>query len=483
MIRIYFYTLEIAFFSTVIAAAIGIVMAYFTAQRNFWGRKIILGASVVPLCVPPLLIALGYVGFWGMNGTANRILAQLFNTERKSFLYSLFGIIIAQGFYNFPLVTGIVTDAWESLPKENENAARLLGAGDFRVLWTITLPRLKGAIASACIPVFLYCFFSFMIVLLFSPPGYSTLEVEIYHSIRSTLDVKTGAGLAIMETLTALFIVFAYSFIIRKNQKKSDGVSYTPYYRKKITKVCVAEKIVFIVIMVAVLLFFFFPLLSILGSSFSKVKNGRSVFSFEQYAEIFASVAFWKALGGSVVVGVCASGICCVLAFLYAIGGKLGGREESAFYVTLPLVPMAVSSVVLAWCFGLIFHRGNIFLLVIMQTLLYWPLAYRQIQNGMNRINKETDCAAKLLSKNKVDSILRVYIPACKNVIISAFGYCFAVSIGDATLPLVLSIPKFNTLALYTYRLAATYRFNQACSAGILMIFVCLWCKRKKSVI
>ena len=64
-------------------------------------------------------------------------------------------------------------------------------------------------------------------------------------------------------------------------------------------------------------------------------------------------------------------------------------------------------------------------------------------------------------------------------MIFTAFCYCFAVSIGDATLPLVLAIPDFSTLALYTYRLAGAFRFNQACACAVVMIvlavlpFVC----------
>ena len=90
MFSIYFYTLEIALLSTLVAAAAGIPLAYFTARRRFPGRKLLLSFSAVSLCVPSLIVALGYVSFWGMNGTVNR----LFGTQ-FSFLYSTAGIVIA----------------------------------------------------------------------------------------------------------------------------------------------------------------------------------------------------------------------------------------------------------------------------------------------------------------------------------------------------------------------------------------------------
>ena len=145
---------------------------------------------------------------------------------------------------------------------------------------------------------------------------------------------------------------------------------------------------------------------------------------------------------------------------------KLGRRQGSVLLQTIPVLPMAISSVVISWGAAMIFHRGTPALLVVLETALYWPVAYRQIQNGINRISYETDAAARLLSRSWFDSVLRIYLPASRPVLISAFAFCFAMSLGDATMPLVLSIHDFDTLALYTYKLAGAYRFGQACACG-----------------
>lgn len=105
---------------------------------------------------------------------------------------------------------------------------------------------------------------------------------------------------------------------------------------------------------------------------------------------------------------------------------------------------------------------------------MYWPLAYRHVQNGINRITEDTQRAAILLSKNKLDVLFRIYLPSCKKMLLSAFCYSFAICIGDTTMPLVLSIQGFNNLALYTYRLSSSYRFYGACTCGVLLTVVCL---------
>ena len=445
MLRIYFYTLEIALFSTLIAAAAGIPAAYFTARRRFPGRRLLLSFSAVSLCVPSLIVALGYVSFWGMNGFVNR----LFGTE-FSFLYSTAGIVIAQGFYNVPFITGIVSEAWERLPREQENAARLLGAGEGRVLRTITLRQLSGAIGAACIPVFLFCYFSFMIVLLFSPVGRSTLEVEIYHSIRTTLDISAGTKLALLETITAFGLVLTYSFMARRSQTASSGVDYVPVVRRRLG----VEAALFIPLLFLILIFLIFPLLSVFINGAGELKK------------VLGAKGFWKAALHSLECGLATGAACTLLGFAYSVAVKLARKQGNVMLQTIPVLPMAISSVVISWGATMIFHRGSPALLVVLETALYWPIAYRQIQNGINRITYETDAAARLLSKNSFDSIFRIYLPACRPVLLSAFAYCFAISLGDATMPLVLSIHNFDTLALYTYKLAGAYRFGQACACG-----------------
>ena len=381
MLRTYFYTLEIALFSTLLAAAIGIPMAYFTARRSFPGRRFLLSLSAIPLCVPPLIVALGYVSFWGMNGSVNRLLSR-FSGPQFSFLYTSAGIVIAQGFYNFPFVTGILNDAWERLPREQENAARLLGAGEARILRTVTLRQLSGAIGAACIPVFLFCYFSFMIVLLFSPVGRSTLEVEIYHSVRTTLDLGSGARLAILETVTAFGIVFAYSFIARKSQTSSSGVEYVPVIKKNLAEQ--GALFVFIPLIFLVLFFLIFPFGAVFVSGAGEL------------GKLFGSSSFWRATRNSVLCGLATGAACTALGFAYSVFVKLSRRQHSVILQTLPVLPMAISSVVISWCATLIFRQGSPALLVLLQTALYWPIAYRQIQNGINRISYETDAAARL---------------------------------------------------------------------------------------
>jgi len=118
-------------------------------------------------------------------------------------------------------------------------------------------------------------------------------------------------------------------------------------------------------------------------------------------------------------------------------------------------------------------RRASIATLVLAEAALAWPLAFRQIYASLCAVPQAAIDAGRMLSPVAPDMIFRIMIPSAKRGIVSAFGFCFAVSMGDTALPLVLSVPRFDTLSLYTYRLASAYRFSDACICGTLLCALC----------
>ncbi|MGI5107552.1 iron ABC transporter permease [Treponema socranskii] len=469
-------TFAIAFFSTLTAAAVGIGTAFFTANRSFPGKRLILSLSAVPLCVPSLVIALGFVAVFGINGAVNSILIKIFHVKNAplTFLYSTAGIVVVQGFYNFPLVTAVVSSSWETLSPVKRDAARMLGANERRIFFTVTLHELSPAIAASCVPVFLYCFFSFMIVLLFGSPGSSTLETEIYRAARASLDFKTAAVLALIETLCAMTVLFVYGACkstAETGEVRHTGEAIAPPigrapYEEKPAKIIECVFAAFLAFLVA--LFFLAPLAGIAAGGFSA--HG----GLPSFIKIINSQGFKKALCGTCMTAPCTALLCVTAGFTYAsyirIRDPLGTSEMLR---TLPMLPMALSSVVMGVGMTIAVRRASVATLVLAEAALAWPLAFRQIYASLCTVPQAAIDAGRMLSPVAPDTVFRIMIPSAKRGIVSAFGFCFAVSMGDTALPLVLSVPRFDTLSLYTYRLASAYRFSDACICGTILCVLC----------
>lgn len=460
------------------ALLIGLPAAFYCGRRNFVGRRFLLSLSVVPFCLPSLIIALGYVTFLGLNGGLNQFLMFIFGLEEPpvKILYSFWGLIIAHGFYNFPLIMKNVADSWGRLPSEPTECARLLGAGEGRIFKTVTIHQLLPSIASSSLLVFIYCFLSFVLVLLFGGIGNSTLEVEIYKASRGTLNFALAGKLAFVETVILAVVTTFYCIIEQKSAARTKGLK-AHSFSSRIKMKGVLEHTVFILLLLLIVLFFIAPLTGIAVNALTSSRAGETGITFGTFKRVFKMRSFLPSVKNTIWVAACTGFLCMTAGFIYSVllrfAERKVGHKMNVFLKVLPMLPMSVSSVVIGVLITLIVRRGNAVCLILAQTALSWPLAFRVIYLNMSKISDNLLDSALILSKNKVDLLCRVLLPVCFPSLVSAFGFCFAVSAGDTTLPLVLAIPKFDTLSLFTYRLAGAYRFNEACASGVVLGLIC----------
>lgn len=456
MLRIMAYTLLQSLVSTLVALAVGFPAAYFISQRSWHGKKLLLSFSAVPLCMPALITAIAFISFFGINGYLNRVLP-----KPLTFLYSFAGIVFTQGFYNFPLVMISVASAWATIDRTQKESALLLGARPFRIFRTITLWQLMPSVISACIPIFLFCFFSFMIVLLFGAKGSTTFEVAIYQAGRAQLDFTLASRLAVLETLTALLILLAWSWTEQRT-KHTTGLSLT--HKEKVKPLSVKDLILFIPLMLIIFVCFICPFASLFISSFKALKS------------ILQNKSFYTAVFNTLSIGIRTAAGCTVCAFAYCMlcVKKHNSRFINILKGIIPLVPMSVSSVVLGIGIMKIIHHPTQTTLIYCQIALMWPFAFRQIYPAVQTIPQSITDSARLLSPSRLDTVFRIYLPLCKDRLYSACALSLALSAGDATLPLLLALPNSSTLALYVYRLAGSYRFEQASAAGLFLGILCM---------
>ena len=457
------FTVKQAFFSTLVALLIGIPMGFFVSQRKFYGKKFFVALSAVPFCVPTLLVALAYVQFFGMNGNLNIFLKSVFglNSSPVTFLYTFVGIVIAQGFYNFPLVMKTCSDVWTRIDLRQENVATLLGANPFKRFFTVTIHQISTAISSSAITVFLYCFFSFIIVLLFGAIGCTTIEVEIYQAAKNTLNYKMASVLALIETLCAIILCFLVLIIEKKSSKN-----------RSLANQCICVKLkssyekIFLSILIGLIFFFFLlPFLSLIFSSFGN------------FTKVLSNKNLYLSIKDSVFTAIICASFSVISALTCALFFRLNKKARtSKFFHIVPIIPLTVSSVITG--FGLIIFlqylgiESNFFVLAIFQSVMAFPFAFRLISNNLDKISLQIDDVCKIFSSDKTKSIFWIYIPAIKESIFSAFAFSFAISCGDTTLPLILSIQNYNPLSLYTFRLASSYQFGSSCVCGLILMLV-----------
>lgn len=250
---------------------------------------------------------------------------------------------------------------------------------------------------------------------------------------------------------------------MKKKGEKSTGIKIHFTDKENLKRI---DLFFLIPIILLIIFFFLSPLFSIALSAFPD-------FSLKSARKVLFSSIFHRSIKNTILVSTATASISTIAAFTYAVFLRHSKNKLSIFRI-IPILPMAVSSVVMGFGMLVLVSRGTVIHLIIAEAALTWPLAFRQLYIPLAKIKQETVDAAKMLSPSSLDIFFKIYLPNCKNNIFSAFIFCFASSAADTTLPLVLSIQKFDTLALYTYRLASSYRFSQASFCGLILGIICM---------
>ena len=466
--RIAAFTVSQAFFSAALACAVGFAAAYFCARKNFRGRKFLMALSSVPLCVPAIIVALSFIIFFGNNGILNSFLKSLLNQDEPpvNFVFSMTGVIIIHGFYNFPLAMKTISQVWERLSEDEPNAALLLGASKFRIFKTITFPALLNSIAVSFLLIFLFCFFSFIIILLFGGLALTTLEVELYKAARTKLDMNLAAKIALTEISAALILILIYSKLQKKMMVQNENLKGI---RERTSIKGFGQKVFFSFTIFIIILFLIAPLFSIFLHSTYNV-NYTSIFNkffyFKAWKNIFLSRTFWTALWTSIKIGILTALVSLIASLFFAYITVFYNRRK---IYAVPYLPLAVSSVMLGFGWLLLRPNGTELILIFAQSSLAWPFAWTQIQTSLLRIPQNIINAAILLSPDKKTAFFKVIVPMCKKGIFSALAFVFAISAGDASLPIVLNIPRFNNLALLIFDYASSYRFVESSAVAVVL--------------
>ena len=474
--------------STALAFLVGFPAAYIIANYEFPGKKFVRALSLVPFVMPSILVGLSFVIILGYNGWVNNFLMYLLGLDEPpiKILYSIYGIVIAHAFYNFPIFMRFIASAWERTSEKMHNAAKTLGASRTQLFMKITLPQLLPSILVSSVIVFIYCFMSFAIVLTLGGIQFNTVEVGIYYALSRNLDFAAAAALTILQFVFLLAMIFIYSRFYKsfalfnfdrktaihgsgKSSKYEEvfiikADSHTrekPLDPKKPVHSLMALYLLFIsasvLLPIAALLFFSLSTSTPFKGFEELLSTKTSLAGTTPLIAVFNSMAF------AVLVAL----LCTSLALLLAYRHKnLAGNLSSSLIVS----SMAISSITLAMGYLLAFGSGLWPLIVIGHSLLALPFAYKIISNSLNSIPMQQLDAASSLGAGPFHTAKKIELPQIKGAIITAACFSFAVSLGELAITLMLYDGKFATMPVYILRYISTYNLFAATAMGLLLI-------------
>lgn len=202
-------SLKVAAIAATAATAIGLMAAIALVRfGRFSGRSLFAGLLGAPLVVPDVVLGLALLLFFvALSDLTGWPAHRGFPT-----------ITLAHATFGVAYATVVIRARLMRFDPAIEEAARDLGASEWRVFRRVTLPLLLPALASAWLLAFTLSLDDLVVASFVSGPGASTLPMVIFSKVRLGLSPEVNA----LATILMLFVVIAVAASFRLMRRQGE---------------------------------------------------------------------------------------------------------------------------------------------------------------------------------------------------------------------------------------------------------------------
>lgn len=212
-------SLKTAAIATVIVFIAGIFLARLISRRQFFGKSVVEAIILLPLVLPPTVVGFGLLFIFGKHGLIGKPLMKYFDFQ---IVFSWYGVLIAAIVVAFPLMYQSASAAFQQYDPNIENAARTMGASNWRIFWTVSFPLAWPGLLSGLVLTFARALGEFGATLMIA--GYikgvtDTIPLAIYFSVESgrMADAKLWVAIIVALGFSAILWLNWWS---RRNMQK-----------------------------------------------------------------------------------------------------------------------------------------------------------------------------------------------------------------------------------------------------------------------
>jgi spermidine/putrescine transport system permease protein len=193
-------SLTIAACSTLISVVLGAMTALVLWRFRFPGKLVLEGALGLPIVVPEICMGVGMLVFF------SEVLRW---PSELMWPFNLGAIIIAHVSFSFSFVAVVIRGRMASFNRDLEEAAKDLGASDWRVVWDVIVPHMRPGLVAGALLAFTLSLDDFVITFFTAGPDTPTFPVTVYSMVRFSLTPEINAASTILIVVTVALTAIA----------------------------------------------------------------------------------------------------------------------------------------------------------------------------------------------------------------------------------------------------------------------------------
>jgi spermidine/putrescine transport system permease protein len=200
LIEAFVNSLTIAACSTAISVVLGAMAAFALWRFRFPGKPAVDGAMALPIVVPEICMGVALLVFFA------KVLPW---PQGLPWPLNLGAIIVAHVSFSFPFVAVVVRARMASFNRELEEAAKDLGASEWRTIKDVVIPHMGPSLVAGALLAFTLSLDDFVITFFTSGPDTVTFPVKVYSMVRFSVTPEVNAASTILIVLTVILTAVA----------------------------------------------------------------------------------------------------------------------------------------------------------------------------------------------------------------------------------------------------------------------------------
>jgi len=210
------FTARMAVLSTVLILPVGLGLAWCLARLRWPGKTVVETVVTLPLVLPPVVTGLALLKLFGRHGPIGRWLHDGFGID---VIFTWRAVVIALGVMSLPLLVRAARSGFEEVDERLEQIARTLGASEWRIFWTITLPLARRGVLGGTLLAFARALGEFGATIMVAGNilgQTTTISVAVYQRVQLGEDSQAWALAAVSASL-AFVAVFGSELLMKRN--------------------------------------------------------------------------------------------------------------------------------------------------------------------------------------------------------------------------------------------------------------------------
>ncbi len=449
-------TFLVAALATVLAVAMGFVLAWILSRTNIAGRTTLERLMELPYYMTPLVGAMA----WGiLAGPKTGLLNQgwrLAGGGSDLFdIYSALGIAWVMALFEGTVAFVMISAAMKSMDPALEESSRVLGAGKFRTMWRITLPLVAPGVLSAAIFVFAEMLGAFAAAFVLGIPGrFYVVTTAIWQSTQSYPPEYGRAAALGLSLFAAMVVTLTMSKLIlrRGSHATISGKAFRPRRVDAGSARWLLAGFCWSYIGLAVLL----PVAALLLTSFQRfatVVLPDSIFTLANYRTALSTGTLGQAFVNSLILGLSVASIGVpVIGVLTWILYR--SRLPGGFLVEyVAMFPQAVPRLVFglgllwAWINIPIPIYGTLWLLGIAYFTVFLPLGLRTLAGVVMQVDRSLEECARVCGASWIRQMRTISLPLLRPGLAAAWLLIFIASIRELGASIFLMGPNSKVVS------------------------------------